>query len=179
MGISCYHVTVQTISIEHEVTSGIIILWRQHISARSHRDLPRPGWSLNTALSTHWWLHFKKTLKVRYFVQRIISNVEIGLLRWRRLCLNVLHVCSKSPSKRVALRLTISTSLGVLYMKLPYSWHFKYFVARLTGTVSQRLNAWQSEIFIYLGSVWTYSIFSNCHAITKQSMVIYSLAGSW
>ena len=27
--------------------------WREHISARSHRNLPRPGWSLKAALSTH------------------------------------------------------------------------------------------------------------------------------
>ena len=27
--------------------------WREHISARSHRNLPCPGWSLKAALSTH------------------------------------------------------------------------------------------------------------------------------
>ena len=32
------------LSIEHEVTSGIVISWRQHIGARSNRDLARPGW---------------------------------------------------------------------------------------------------------------------------------------
>ena len=140
MQIWGYHISVQTSSIEHEVTSGIITRW-DNTSALDHIStfLVQAGLSRRPCRLTDC---FQEDPEGKMFCVENNFNYWFGAFTMAAPeCITWFQFVN------------ISASLGVLYMKSPYSWHFTYFVARSTATVSRRLNAWQSEIFIYLGSV--------------------------
>ena len=81
----------------HEVSQS----WRGNTSALDHiaTFVVQAGPERRPCRLIDGFILMKRNLKVRCFVQSIISNVELGLLQSRR------PFCSTLPSKKVALRL--------------------------------------------------------------------------